>query len=174
MTACNRMLAREGITPSLQSSLRCCWPTCRNRYTDVVLVIMFNVAFPGWLEVQKQLRAAYTPLFRQIVYTGFHHQVTCPSMCILVCFGPAKSGVRLATMSEACTSASLVPSSSLGMTRELWKREPLSTSPHLQEGFPEEDTWVSCDGGHHGFYMYQCFSNVLQVRNVLCWFHALP
>ena len=37
-----------------------------------------NVAFPGWLEVQKQLRAAYTPVFRQIVYTGFHRQVTYP------------------------------------------------------------------------------------------------
>ncbi len=37
---------------------------------------MFNVAFPGWLEVQKQLRAAYIPLFRNIVYTGFHHQVS--------------------------------------------------------------------------------------------------
>ena len=48
---------------------------CRNRYSDVVLVIMFNVAFPGWLEVHKQLRAAYRPLFRQIVYTGFHRQV---------------------------------------------------------------------------------------------------
>ena len=23
---------------------------------------------------------------------------------------------------------------------------------------------MSCDGGHHGFFMYQCFSNVLQVR----------
>ena len=33
----------------------------------------------------------------------------------------------------------------------------------MQEGFPEEDTWVSCDGGHHGFFMYQCFSNVMQV-----------
>ena len=39
---------------------------------------MFNVAYPGWLGVHKQLRAAYTPLFRQIVYTGFHRQVTDP------------------------------------------------------------------------------------------------
>ena len=39
--------------------------------------------------------------------------------------------------------------------------EPLHAD--MQEGFPEEDTWVSCDGGHHGFFMYQCFSNVMQV-----------
>ena len=37
----------------------------------------------------------------------------------------------------------------------------------MQEGFPEEDRWVSCDGGHHGFFMYQCFSKVLQVRGCL-------
>ena len=55
-----------------------CWPQCRNRYSDVVLVIMFNVAFPGWLDVHKQISAAYKPLFRQIVYTGFHRQVNCP------------------------------------------------------------------------------------------------
>ncbi len=48
---------------------------CRYRYSDVVLVVMFNVAFPGWLEVHKQISAAYKPLFRQIVYTGFHLQV---------------------------------------------------------------------------------------------------
>ncbi len=41
----------------------------------MVLVIMYNVAFPGWLEVHKQIRAVYKPLFRQIVYTGFHRQV---------------------------------------------------------------------------------------------------
>ena len=46
---------------------------------------MFNVAFPGWLEVHKQIRAAYTPLFRQIVYTGFHRQV-----CFLVNFSRGK------------------------------------------------------------------------------------
>lgn len=47
----------------------------RNRYGDVVLVVMFNAVFPGWLAVQKQLSQAYTPIFRQIVWTGFHLQV---------------------------------------------------------------------------------------------------
>ena len=59
---------------------------CRNRYSDVVLVIMYNVAFPGWLDVHKQVRAAYRPLFRQIIYTGFHRQVTafdCSGPCML-------------------------------------------------------------------------------------------
>ena len=51
----------------------------------MVLVIMFNVAFPGWLEVHKQLKAAYTPLFRQIVYTGFHRQVFYHAVCTTVC-----------------------------------------------------------------------------------------
>ncbi len=52
----------------------------------------------------------------------------------------------------------------------LCRRKPLSASinVNLQEGFPEEDTWVSCDGGHHGFFMYQCFSNVMRVRAFLC------
>ena len=67
-----RITLKHAATPRL------CQLACRNRYSDVVLVIMFNVAFPGWLEVQKQLRAAYTPVFRQIVYTGFHRQVTYP------------------------------------------------------------------------------------------------
>lgn len=53
----------------------------RNRYGDVVLVVMFNVAFSGWLEVHEQLSAAYKPLFRQIVYTGFHRQVYWPLEC---------------------------------------------------------------------------------------------
>ncbi len=60
----------------ISSTLTDCCVACRNRYNDVVLVIMFNMAFPGWLEVQKQLRVAYIPLFRNIVYTGFHHQVS--------------------------------------------------------------------------------------------------
>ena len=45
----------------------------------------------------------------------------------------------------------------------------------VQEGFPKEDTWVSCDGGHHGFFMYQCFANVMQVRGCspLIWCYGL-
>lgn len=72
---CSRVLPLTRHPVKLTDIPQTCWRACRNRYNNVVLVVMFNVAFPGWLEVQKQLRAAYTPLFRQIVYTGFHRQV---------------------------------------------------------------------------------------------------
>lgn len=42
----------------------------------------------------------------------------------------------------------------------------------MQEGFPNDETWVSCDGGHHGFYMYQCFANVMQALSHILDFSA--
>ena len=73
----NHAISTEGMyQPTVAAHT--CSSACRNRYGDVVLVVMFNVAFPGWLEVHKQVSAAYKPLFRQIVYTGFHLQVACP------------------------------------------------------------------------------------------------
>ena len=126
----------------------------RYRYNNVVLVVMFNVAFPGWLDVQKQLRAAYAPLFRQIIYTGFHRQVgllksePCPATAVVFRAFSLKSDHCISRSARVLTLHAAIP-------------DPLSRG--MQEGFPEEDTWVSCNGGHHGFFMYQCFSNVLQV-----------
>ena len=56
------------------------WPrqrqcACRYRYHDIVLVVVYDKRFNGWLEVHERLKKAYTPLFRQIVYTGFMLQV---------------------------------------------------------------------------------------------------
>jgi len=44
-----------------------------------VLVVIYEKAFNGWLEVHERLKKAYTPLFRQIVFTGFMLQVRIPS-----------------------------------------------------------------------------------------------
>jgi hypothetical protein len=75
----------------------------RYRHEDIVLVIMFNLPFEGWLEVQKLLKKAYAPIFGRVVFTGFHSM----------------------------------------------------------EGFPREDTWVSCESDFHGRMMYTCFGNVV-------------
>ncbi len=40
-----------------------------------MLVVVYDKRFNGWLEVHERLKKAYTPLFRQIVYTGFMLQV---------------------------------------------------------------------------------------------------
>ena len=42
----------------------------RYRYHDIVLVVVYQSAFTGWLEVHDRLRKAYRPLFRQVVFTG--------------------------------------------------------------------------------------------------------
>ncbi|CAL5222166.1 g4491 [Coccomyxa viridis] len=48
------------------------------RYHDIVLVVVYDKRFNGWLEVHERLKKAYTPLFRQIVYTGFMLQPEFP------------------------------------------------------------------------------------------------
>lgn len=50
-------------------------PQCRNRYHDIVLVVVYERAFTGWLEVHALLKKLYAPMFRQIVFTGFLLQV---------------------------------------------------------------------------------------------------
>ena len=42
-----------------------------------MLVVVYDKRFNGWLEVHERLKKAYTPLFRQIIYTGFMLQVRC-------------------------------------------------------------------------------------------------
>ena len=44
-------------------------------YYDIVLVIVYEKRFSGWLDVHERLKKAYKPLFRQIVFTGFMIQV---------------------------------------------------------------------------------------------------
>ena len=56
------------------------WCACRYRHHDIVLVVVYDQRYKGWLEVHERLKKAYTPLFRRIVYTGFMLQVRC---CIL-------------------------------------------------------------------------------------------
>ena len=48
---------------------------CRYRYHDIVLVVVYDKRFGDWLAVHERLKKAYTPLFRQVVYTGFMFQV---------------------------------------------------------------------------------------------------
>lgn len=45
-------------------------PRAWRRFREIVLVIVFNVEFPGLAEVQRQLSEAYQPLFGSIVWTG--------------------------------------------------------------------------------------------------------
>ena len=45
-------------------------PRAWHRFREIVLVIVFNVEFPGLAEVQRQLSEAYRPLFGSIVWTG--------------------------------------------------------------------------------------------------------
>ena len=49
-------------------------PQAWRRHRDVILVIVFNSDFPGWLDVYRALREAYRPLFSKIVYTGFEER----------------------------------------------------------------------------------------------------
>lgn len=143
---------------------------CRNRYHDVVLVVVYDKRFGDWLVVHERLKKAYTPLFRQIVYTGFMLQVRRCSMretyegwCCRLHENSAAVGFM---PEEVCTCGVEVthddcvtpikPDSKLNCL--------------LQPEFPKEDTWISCQAGRAAEFQYACFGNVMQV----CIVTSLP
>jgi hypothetical protein len=48
-----------------------CLDVRRHRHNDIVLVIFFDSAFHGWINMAKMLKKAYAPIFGTVAFTGF-------------------------------------------------------------------------------------------------------